>query len=326
MQSRWVASASSLVLGIAVATLLSDRVSGQAPTAAAKATAGARWTPPRTPDGQPDIQGIWTNYDNTPFETFSSSDKPNLYAGDPEGTGRGTGPSSFPVDVTGRKLTPRRSLVVDPPSGRVPVMPWAEKTRDYNLAHITDSWEYQTAWERCITRGVPGGIFPASYNSGYRIIQAPGYVVIYYEMIHEARIIDLDGRAHLPSTIRLWNGDSRGRWEGNTLVVDISNYNAKGNVATNVATQRIRALPQSEDLHVVERFTRVDANTIDYEVTIEDPKVFTTPWKVTMPFFREQNHQLFEYACHEGNYALPNTLSSGRARDKAAAEAAKKHR
>jgi hypothetical protein len=304
---------------MSVVTLWSDPIFGQAQTGAVKAPAAATTsTAGRTPDGQPDIQGIWTNYDNTPFETFSSSDKPNLYAGDPEGTSRGTGPASFPVDASGRKLTPRRSLVVDPPSGRVPVMPWAEAKRDYNLAHITDSWEYQTAWERCITRGVPGGIFPASYNSGYRIMQAPGYVVIYYEMIHEARIIPLDGRPHIPASTRLWNGDSRGRWEGNTLVVDITNYNNKGNVATNVATQRIRALPQSEDLHVVERFTRVDANTINYEVTIEDPKVFTTPWKVAMPFFREQDHQLFEYACHEGNYALPNTLSSGRARDRAA--------
>jgi hypothetical protein len=194
-------------------------------------------------------------------------------------------------------------------------MAWAEEKKDDNLLHVADSWEYQTAWERCITRGVPGGIFPASYNSGYRIMQTPGYVVILYEMIHEARFIPLDGRPHVPTGIRLWNGDSRGHWDGNTLVVDITNYNDKGNVATNVATQRIRALPQSESLHVVERFTPVDENTINYEVTIADPKVFTAPWSVAMPLTREQDHQLFEYACHEGNYALPNTLSAGRATD-----------
>ena len=138
---------------------------------------------------------------------------------------------------------------------------------------------------------MPGGIFPASYNSGYQIIQAPGYVVIVYEMIHEARIIPLDNSKHLPPAFRLWNGDSRGHWEGNTLVVDITNYNDKGNVATNIATQRIRALPQSEALHVVERFTRVDETTINYEVTVDDPKVFSTPWKVAMPLTLEPKHQ-----------------------------------
>jgi hypothetical protein len=312
-------SVSPLLLGIAALTLVPGRVAAQAPAASGKAPAATkRWVAPRTPDGQPDLQGVWTNYNSTPFESFSSSDKPNLYAGDPEGTGAGTGPSAFPVDATGRKLVKRQSLVIDPPDGRVPVMAWAEQERDRNLARITDSWEYQTAWERCITRGVPGGIFPASYNSGYQIIQAPGYVVIVYEMIHEARVIPIGDTKHLPPAIRLWNGDSRGHWEGDTLVVDITNYNNKGNVATNIATQRIRALPQSEDLHVVERFTRVDDTTINYEVTVSDPKVFSAPWKVAMPLTMEPKHQSFEYACHEGNYALPNTLSAGRATDKAA--------
>jgi hypothetical protein len=319
MQRRGFGSISLPVLGMAALTLFPGGLSAQTPVASAKAPASPKaWVAPKTPDGQPDIQGVWTNYNSTPFETFSSSDKPNVYAGDPEGTGGGTGPAAFPVDATGRKLEKRQSLVVDPPSGRVPVMKWAEEKRDENLARITESWEYQSAWERCITRGVPGGIFPASYNSGYQIIQAPGYVVIVYEMIHEARIIPLDNSKHLPPAFRLWNGDSRGHWEGNTLVVDITNYNDKGNVATNIATQRIRALPQSEALHVVERFTRVDETTINYEVTVDDPKVFTTPWKVAMPLTLEPKHQSFEYACHEGNYALPNTLSAGRARDKAA--------
>jgi hypothetical protein len=138
-------------------------------------------------------------------------------------------------------------------------------------------------------------------------------------MIHEARIIPLDGRAHIGKSIRTWNGDSRGRWEGNTLVVDITNYNDKGSIATNVATQRVRAIPQSEELHVVERFTRVDENTINYEATIEDPKVFTAPWTVAIALHREPEYQIFEYACHEGNLGLPNTLSAGRAGDKAAA-------
>jgi hypothetical protein len=286
--------------------------------AAAQQESAKNWTQPRTPDGQPDLQGIWTNYTSTPFEVPDESDKPDFYAGDIDGTGRGTGPSSFLNDTSDRKLTKAKSLVVDPPSGRVPIMPWAEEVRNYRLTHIQDDWVNFTPWERCITRGVPGGIFPAGYGSGYQILQGPGYVAIVYEMIHEARMIPIDGRPHLGPSFRLWNGDSRGRWDGNTLVVDITGYNDKGTVATNVATQRVRAIPQSEQLHAVERFTRVDENTINYEVTIEDPKVFTSPWKVAMPLHREPDYQLFEYACHEGNRAVPNTLSGGRARDRAA--------
>jgi hypothetical protein len=200
-------------------------------------------------------------------------------------------------------------------------MAWAEEKRNYRLAHIQDDWVNFTAWERCITRGVPGGIFPTGYGSGYQILQGPGYVAIVYEMIHEARVIPLDGRPHVGPGVRQWNGDSRGRWEGNTLVVDITNYNDKGSVANNAATQRVRSIPQSEDLHVVERFTRVDENTIHYEVVVEDPKVFTAPWKVAMSLNREPEYTLFEYACHEGNHAVPNTLSGGRARDRAAVRA-----
>jgi hypothetical protein len=285
------------------------------------AAAARTWTPRRLPDGQPDIQGVWTNYDSTPFETFDANDTPHIYAGNP--SGKSTGPNAFPMDAAGRKLAKRRSLVVDPPSGRVPVQKWAEDKRDYDLARVNDSWVHQTAWERCITRGVPGGMFPAAYNAGYRILQAPGYVVILYEMIHEARVIPIDGRPHASPKVRLWNGDSRGRWEGDTLVVEVTNYNDRGNIATNIATQRIRALPQSEALRVVERFTPVNADTIEYEVTIDDPKVFHAPWKVALPLTREEKHELFEYACHEGNHGMANQLSAGRAAEREAAEAKK---
>jgi hypothetical protein len=302
--------AATIVLALAAST-------GQSQNSGANTEESATgWTPSRTPDGQPDLQGVWTNYTATPFEVFDERDTPGVYAGDPDGSARGTGPG-FLNDTSDRSLTKGRSLVVDPPNGRVPIMPWAEERRNFKLAHIQDHWENHTAWERCITRGVPGGLFPTGYGSGYQILQGPGYVAIVYEMIHEARLIPLDGRPHVGKTIRTWNGDSRGRWEGNTLVVDITNYNDKGSIATNAATQRVRAIPQSEDLHVVERFTRVDENTINYEVLIEDPKVFTAPWRVAMPLHREPDYQIFEYACHEGNLAVPNTLSAGRARDKA---------
>ena len=313
-----------LTLAATVTAVALVAAARQQQTAPANTAAPAKsWKPTRTPDGQPDLQGIWTNYTGTPFEVPDAHDTPDVYAGDLDGTGRGTGPGSFLTDTSDRKLTQARSLVVDPPSGRVPIMSWAEERRNYKLAHIQDDWENHTPWERCITRGVPGGLFPAGYGSGYQILQSPGYVAIVYEMIHEARVIPLDGRPHVGPSVRLWNGDSRGRWEGNTLVVDVTGYNDKGSVATNVATQRVRAIPQSEELHVVERFTRVDENTINYEVVVEDPRVFTAPWKVAMPLHREPDYQMFEYACHEGNRAVPNTLSAGRARDRAAAAKAR---
>ena len=209
-------------------------------------------------------------------------------------------------------------MVVDPPDGRVPVMKWAEEKRDYNIARIPDAPEYETPWVRCITRGYPAGMFPAGYNNAYRIVQTPGYVVMVFEMIHETRIIPIDGRPPLGDAIRQWNGEPRGRWEGETLVVESTNYNDKGSIATSAATGRMRGIPQTESMRVLERFTRVDANTISYTVTIEDPEVYTKPWTVALPLNRDDNYRMFEYSCHEGNYALPNALSFGRKRDREA--------
>ncbi|MGH9242185.1 MAG: hypothetical protein ACRD3G_29405, partial [Vicinamibacterales bacterium] len=140
-----------------------------------------------------------------------------------------------------------------------------------------------------------------------------------FEMIHETRIIPIDGRPRLNERIKQWNGEPRGRWEGNTLVVETTNYNSKGSIATSAATGRMRGIPQTDALHVVERFTRVNADTIDYSVTITDPKVYSRPWTVRLPLNRDDSYQMFEYSCHEGNYALPNALSYGRKRDREAA-------
>ena len=269
--------------------------------------AGQHWTPRRTSDGQPDIQGMWVNFDGTPFE-----------AGEVARVATGVNPPSHWTDHDSPQPQRRRSMVIDPSDGRVPVRPWAEAKRDYDLARIGDAPEHETPWVRCITRGVPGGMFPAGYNNGYQIMQIPGYVVILYEMIHEARIIPLDGRPHVGSSVRMWNGDPRGRWEGNTLVVETTNFNDKGSIATSAATGRIRGIPHSEELRVVERFTPVDANTMGYEVTIEDPKVYTRPWKVALPLTRDENYRMFEYSCHEHNMSLTNELTGGRALDKAA--------
>jgi hypothetical protein len=161
-------------------------------------------------------------------------------------------------------------------------------------------------------------MFPAGYNNAYEVVQIPGYVIFNFEMIHETRIIPIDGRPHLSPAIRLWNGDSVGRWEGNTLVVDTTNYNGKGDVATSAATGRVRAVAQSDAAHVVERFTRVAPGTITYTVTVEDPKMFARPWTVSMPLTLDPEYRMFEYACHEGNLSIPNELTAGRAADAAA--------
>ena len=275
-----------------------------------------KWTPGRTPDGQPDIQGTWINFDSTPFETPVAAQ--NQSRGSSAATG--IGPASEFADHNHKVSQKRQSMVVDPPDGRVPVMKWAEDRRDYDIEHIPDAPEHETPWVRCITRGYPAGMFPAGYNNAYQIIQIPGYVVMVFEMIHETRIIPIDGRPRLGNGIRQWNGEPRGRWEGNTLVVESTNYNSKGSIATSAATGRMRGIPQTDAMTVVERFTRTDANTIDYSVTITDPKVYTKPWTVKLPLNRDDTYEMFEYSCHEGNYALPNALSFGRKRD---AEAAK---
>jgi len=297
-----------------------------------------QWTAPRTVDGQPDLQGVWTNATITPFErpaqlagkaflteqeaaeiekqsAKSKVDRPPA-AGD-------VGNYNQVWFDSGTKVVSTRqtSLVVDPPDGRVPVKPAAEAKRDYDLAHIGDSYEHMSVWDRCITRGVPGRMFPAGYNNAYQIVQSAGYVVIMSEMIHDARVIPIDGiagRAHVPAEVRSWDGDSRGRWDGNTLVVDTTNFNGKGWIATSAATGRIKGIPESEALHLIERFTRTDPGTIQYEVTIDDPNVYSKPWKVAIPLTRDAEYIVYEYACHEGNEAVENILRGARAKEQAA--------
>ena len=301
--------------------------------AAQSKRASNTWTPPMTADGQPDLQGMWTNATITPFERPASlAGKAFLTQAEARALEREAasrreedGPpprgdvgsyNQFWFDSGDRVVSTRRSsLVIDPPDGRVPLRPEAEAARNYNKAHEGDSFEFMSVWDRCITRGVPGGMFPAGYNNAYQIVQTPGYVVIHYEMIHEARLIPIDGSGHLPPDMRLWNGDSRGRWEGNTLVVDTTNYNNKGWIATSAAGGRIKGIPQTESLHVVERFTPTDADTIDYEATIVDPAMFTRPWTVSIPLHRNPAYRIYEYACHEGNRAVEGVLRGARAQE-----------
>ena len=313
VQGRLLARVAVAVLAVAPLTL--SHAAAQTPAArqpALRASAApSSWTQSKTPDGQPDIQGIWINFDSTPFERPLANPQPSRAPADP-----GTGPAGEFADHNHQVSARRPSMVIDPPDGRVPVMKWAEDKRDYDLAHIPDAPEHETPWVRCITRGHPAGMFPAGYNNAYQIIQTPGYVVFAFEMIHETRIIPIDGRPALGENIRQWNGEPRGRWEGNTLVVESTNYNSKGSVATSAATGRMRGIPQTDAMKVVERFTRVDENTINYVVTITDPKAYSRPWTVSLPLNRDDSYQMFEYSCHEGNYALPNALSFGRMRDR----------
>jgi hypothetical protein len=163
-----------------------------------------------------------------------------------------------------------------------------------------DSYRDRSLFERCITRGMPGAMSPSAYNNNYRIVQSPGFVVVAIEMLGGARIIPTDGRAHVNSGLRQWMGDSRGHWEGNTLVVETTNF-------TNKTLYRGAA----ENLRLIEHFTRVDADTIDYRFTVEDSTTFTRPWTVAVPYLRT-DEQMFEYACHEGNYGMEGILSGAR--------------
>jgi len=287
----------------------------------------------RTPDGQPDIEGTWTNFSITPFERpvalgnkaflteeeAAKEEQERTVRRDADRPPRpgdvGTYNTVFNETGTQVLKTRQTSLVVDPPNGRVPLTPAAEAARDYNLAHGGESYVYMSPWDRCITRGMPAGMFPAAYNNAYQIIQTPGQVVIVSEMIHEVRIIPIDGSPHPLANVQLWDGDSRGHWEGNTLVVDTTNFNNKGWIGTSAATGRVKGVPQTEAMHVVERFTRTDADTLNYEAIIEDPNMYTSPWKVAYPLARDDTYRIYEYACHEGNYAMEDILGGGSRND-----------
>ena len=326
VDSRWWKSGvwtMGLAGAIAVAWAPAD-VMSQRPAAGA-----AGWSVSRTSWGDPDLQGMWSNFDKTPFERPN----PDPVAAAAELAAVAARNSPGPRDESGNRTTPnpwavydsptsprRPSLVVDPPDGRVPVIPGAR--RDYERTHIQDSWLYHSPQERCITRGVPSVMFPVVFNNGYQILQSPGNVVIIAEMVHDARVIPVDGRPHVSQNIRLWDGDPRGHWEGSTLVVDTTNFNDQGALNGGV----ILSVRQSRALHVVERFTRVDANTINYQATIEDPGAYSRPWTVALPLNRDPNYRIYEYACHEGNTRyMEGTLRSGRIADALAEEAVTKN-
>ena len=183
---------------------------------------------------------------------------------------------------------------------------------DVVVHHPFDNFEDLGPYDRCITRGVLASMMPTAYNMGNEIFQIPGYVIIRNEMIHETRSIPLDGRSHLSPRIRQYMGDSRGHWEGDTLVIETTNFNGKVGLTRNGNTA-----PTSSDLRLVERLTRIDADTIQYEATVTDPQIWVRPWKVALPLKRHSDYGMFEYACHEGNYAMTNILSGARSYERA---------
>jgi hypothetical protein len=309
----------------------------------AQAPAGAKWTAPRTTDGQPDLQGIWTTQTYTPLE------RPARYAGkefltEQEAaeltkllTAEGVDPLVAGIfgasDEDRRKrvmqndpthydnalwLTTaqpkalsslRTSLITDPPDGRLPAQtPEArERAAARRAAGGFASHENRPLQERCIIwthEGPP--MMPPPYNDVLQIIQTRDHVVLYRELATSPRIIPLDGRPHPPQTVRLWNGDSRGTWEGNTLVVETTNFNG-----------RTAFQGSSEKMRVIERFTRISADRIDYRFTVEDPATWTRPWSAELPMMKTEG-PLFEYACHEGNYGILNTLKGARYADRQA--------
>ncbi len=315
-------------MAVAIALLLATQVvpSGQSGKKA--------WTPPRTPDGHPDLQGIWDYRSATPLQRppqfagkeFMTAEEAADYERRAAEREDGRPPDDPRTEQSvhpawwldyGKTVvkTRRTSLIVDPPDGRIPPLtPEAQKRAAARRAEAathgpSDSYENRGLFERCITRGVPEGILPGPYNNNLQILQMPGYVVLFTEMIHDARIVPMDGRPRNPSNVRRWMGDPRGHWDGDTLVVDTVN-----------SSDKISFRGSTDKLHLIERFTRLDADTLEYRFTVEDPDTWTRPWTVAYPMVRT-TEKIYEYACHEGNYGLRNILSNARWEE---AETAKK--
>jgi hypothetical protein len=306
----------------------------EAPTSEARSLKpeARNWNPPKTAWGDPDIQGFYTNKDESgiPFE------RPGDLAGkrledieDQElaelikerqqqtasraagigGADTGAGPVHW-YENYGAKNS-QAWLVIDPADGRIPPMTPEAQARVAAMPPARTSFtggpwdgpEDFSLYDRCITRGLPGSMMPAIYGNSYQIVQSPGYVAIRYEMIHEARVIPLDGRPHLTQSIRPFMGDARGRWDGKTLIVETTNFNPRTTYRNG----------NSETFRMIERFTPVGPNTMAWSVTIDDPKTWTRPWTFAMNLTKDETQPPFEYACHEGNYGMPNILRGARA-------------
>ena len=291
----------------------------------------------RTADGQPNLQGYWINNTVTPLQrpkdlgdkAFFTPEEAAAYAkrqlATPQPTGPGTyadvhyNMAQFGLDKSQNKVATsiRTSLITDPPDGQIPPMTPEARARNAardakNEGHEFDSAENRPLRERCITWGIEGPpMMPVGYNGNLQIVQGDGYVAILQEMIHDVRMIPTDSSPHLAANIRQLMGDSRGHWEGDTLVVDTTNFSDQNEFHGS-----------NENLHVVERFRRVDADTLIYQFTVDDPSTWTRPWSAEISMAKSDG-PIFEYACHEGNYGLANNLSGARAEEKKKAQEGK---
>jgi hypothetical protein len=320
-------------------TALTAAVVVQIFAAAQTRAAAPAYTPPKTPWGHPDISGIYTNKDetNTPLERpdqfkgrsaeeFSAADLDKLtkerqaiaakIAGGIGGAETGAGPTHWYEHLKG--TSSRAWLIIDPPDGKLPAMTPQAMKREAAYAALNDarngegradSWLDRSLYDRCITRGLPGSMMPAIYGNSYQILQSPDSVAIRYEMIHETRVIPLDNRPHVSQGIRQYLGDARALWDGNTLVVETTNFTNKTHMGYNNRYN-------SEKYKLTERFTPVAANRLQWQVTIDDPDTWTRPWTFTMPLIRDDSQQVFEYGCHEGNLGLEHILSAARAEER----------
>jgi hypothetical protein len=304
-----------------------------------------KWSPPRTADGHPDFHGVWANNTVTPLqrpkqwegkERLTEAEVAELQqfaAKITENDGDAQFGDGFILAVLNQIAKPgsydpgtgnynqfwvverdwhdrRTSLITDPPGGHIPPMtPAAQKRRaeeiEQRKMHAFEDPEVFPLGERCVNFGIPR--LQAGYNSYVQIVQAPGYVTIMNEMAHDARVIPLDGRPHLDPRVRVWNGDSRGRWDGDTLVVDTTNFSPKSDF-----------MGSHENLHLTERFTRVGPDVLNYEFTVDDPSTWTMPWTAMIPL-KLKDERIYEYACHEGNSAIPNMLRGHRYEEREAA-------
>jgi hypothetical protein len=290
-------------------------------------TLKAEYKAPRTPWGHPDFQGIWTSDSvmGVPVEKAIENPSPEELARqkkirDVEAKLDASG-SNVVFEERELKWTIKKpaSLVTDPPDGRIPLTAEMQKLLDdsslkrYGIG--VESWTDLDLWDRCISKGYPTVMLPMGYSNLYEIIQTPNHVALFYEVIHDARIIPLEGRAHIDSKVRQYWGDSRGHWEGDTLVVEVTNFSDK-TFGTQQPAGNYRG--GGKDMKIVERFRRTDDRVLEYSARIEDPRAFTRPWTLTVPLVKDDS-QMYEYACHEGNYGIANILSAAlKARNDAA--------
>ncbi len=335
----WMVRALVVAAAAAVGSSTIACDAGPAPESAAQPTP---WTAPRTPWGHPDLQGLWSNATTTPLERPAAlKDKAVLSDEEFEQTDAAVA-SSRNTDQAPRtgdpgtynefwwergNLLKQTALIVDPADGRVPPLTPEGKRRTEAYAQSrqgrgpSDSWEDRNLHERCILyHGVPP--LPTGYNNNYQIAQTPDFVVIRSEMLSETRLIPLDGRPHLRPGVRQWMGDPRGRWEGDTLVVESTNFTSTAGGLYELGTVA-HLQGTGETIRIVERFTRVDQDTIDYRFTVEDPSMFTQPWTGAIPMTTFEG-PIYEYACHEGNYAMEGMLKGARVEEQAARPRAKK--